>query len=103
MGITKTVGSWLANRIRSADMFDRYVQFNYRDKETFTTLIGGLASITLMLSMLSYGIVLTNTMFNKTVSYASQSSRIVNLFLENNMYSLDGFETVLAFGMLDQN
>ena len=95
--------SEITNRIRSADNFDHYVRFDYRDKETFTTLIGGLASITLMLSMLSYGIFLTNTMFNKTVSYASQGSRIVNMFLENKMYNLAGSETVLAFGMLDKN
>ena len=103
MGLTKTIGVWIANRIRSADIFDRYVQFNYRDKETFTTIAGGVASIALMLSMFSYAIVLANTMFSKSVNYASQSSRIVNLFIENNDYIVSGSQTVLAFGMLDKN
>ena len=103
MGLTKAIWVWTSNRVKSADIFDRYVQFNYRDKETFTTVIGGIASIALMLSMFLYGIVLLTTMFSKSVSYTSQSSRIVNLFNENKEYSLSGSKTVLAFGMLDKN
>ena len=87
-------------KIRSIDIFGHKITLTYMRKETYQTAIGAIATLTLGLLLLFYGLIT----FKKTINNDIKSIHIDKRFTKIN--DSDGFEVgksgfKLAFGFLD--
>lgn len=65
--------------IKSTDRFPKHISFTYRGKESFKTLIGGIATISILILITIYGLALMRVMWYKKDTNKSRSSTVVSL------------------------
>jgi len=97
--IFKKTGKFMSNGVKMCDLFPQDIKLTYKGKSSFTTLFGGIVSMTIMALCITYGASLFLIMINRGDSNKSVSSEFRNLneFDQNIFPYQEGLKIAIAF------
>ena len=79
----------ILNKIKTYDKYPKAVSFTYENQQEFTTMVGGMASISIYITVGITAIYLLSIMFSKTVSSATQTFIYKNLSRSEQLHNID--------------
>ena len=79
----------ILNKIKTYDKYPKAVSFTYENQQEFTTMVGGMASISIYITVGITAIYLLSIMFSKTVSSATQTFIYKNLSGNEQLHNID--------------
>jgi hypothetical protein len=95
------LGSRMVKTLRSIDRFGQKVSLTFDKSENFQTIIGGIGTLAMYLTVMLVGIMLLFEMFQKTSISATQTFIYRNLDLSTDKYQIG--KNGVAFAIRIQN
>ena len=77
---------FIRRHVRRFDLFSQNIMFTYKGESSFSTFLGGLVSLIILVIVAVYFGFLVQVMVNRQNSNNSLSTEVVNLSIDDNMY-----------------
>ena len=94
----RTISRWLGNRVRATDMFGKQVSLTFHGSEKFKTHFGGVLTLTAILNILIYTLILFVDLVNREQSVVTDNLMHRDLNIDSTQYNIgnDGIRVGMA-------